>query len=189
VHDLLPGSRILLGGEASEEAVKAADSPRILHIATHGFFLPANADSEEDPMLRSGLLLANADLTLAGHAPEQREDGVLTAYEASTLALEGTELVVLSACETGLGDTASGEGIFGLRRAMQVAGAHAVLSALWSVPDRETAELMTLFYQGLGHGSDAREALHESQTVMRARVKERYGKDLPFYWGAFVLVE
>jgi CHAT domain-containing protein len=112
----------------------------------------------------------------------------LTAYEASTLDLEGTELVVLSACGTGLGEMQAGEGVFGLRRALQEAGAQSVLMTLWSVPDQETQQLMTLFYGNWLAGKDKPTALREAQQQLRQQVKKRYGRDLPFYWGAFVLV-
>lgn len=140
-------------------------------------------------MLRSGLLLAGADRVYRGDPPpKDMDDGALTAYEASTLDLQGTELVVLSACETGLGEQQNGEGVFGLRRALQEAGADAVLMSMWSVPDRETQELMTLFYaQWLG-GLDKHEALRQAQLEERETVRQRYGKDLPYYYGAFVLV-
>ena len=132
---------------------------------------------------------AGANRRLSGQSvPDDLDDGVLTAYEASTLNLQGTELVVLSACETGLGEVAAGEGVFGLRRALQVAGAEAVLMSMWSVPDQETQELMTLFYRKWLAGTEMHEALRQAQLEMRQRVKERYGKDLPQYWGAFVLV-
>ena len=140
-------------------------------------------------MLRSGLFFAGANRQLTGHAgTADLDDGVLTAYEAAQLDLQGTELVVLSACETGLGEVAAGEGVFGLRRALQVAGAESVLMSMWAVPDRETQELMTLFYTKWLAGKDKQEALRDAQLEMRERVKARYGKDLPQYWGAFVLV-
>jgi CHAT domain-containing protein len=113
---------------------------------------------------------------------------VLTAYEATQINLQGTELVVLSACETGLGKSQNGEGVFGLRRALQEAGAEAVMMSMWSVPDQETQELMTLFYQKWLGGLDKHEALRQAQRRERETVRQRYGKDLPFYWGAFVLV-
>ena len=135
-------------------------------------------------MLRSGLYFAGANRVLAGSAPPaELEDGVLTAYEATGLNLHGTELVVLSACKTGLGQVKNGEGVFGLRRALQVAGAEAILMSLWSVPDRETQELMTLFYSKWLSGQNKHEAFREAQLELRARVRERYEEDLPFYWG------
>lgn len=186
---------------ALEEAIKRVQHPRVLHVATHGFFLPDKErvrqlfaselpSDHDDPMLRSGLLFAGVDRVLSGEAsPASSDEGVLTAYEAMELNLQGTELVVLSACETGLGTVKNGEGVFGLRRAFQVAGAETVLMTLWSIPDRETQELMALFYENwLLRGKDKHEALREAQLEMRERVKIRYGKDLPFYWGAFVLV-
>lgn len=185
---------------ALKESVMEVKSPRVLHLATHGFFesdqqkkVPRSESDPssglEDPMLRSGLFFAGADRRLSGHAsPADLDDGVLTAYEASELDLQGTELVVLSACETGLGEVTAGEGVFGLRRALQVAGAESVLMSMWAVPDKETQELMALFYGKWMAGKDKHEALREAQSEMRARVKERYGKDLPQYWGAFILV-
>jgi hypothetical protein len=134
----------------------------------------------EDPMLRSGLLLAGANRALSGEAtPVEREDGVLTAYEALGLNLHGTELVVLSACETGLGEIRNGEGVFGLRRALEVAGAQNVLMSLWSVPDRETQELMGLFYEKWLAGQTKHDALRAAQLEMRQRGRPRYGADRP----------
>jgi CHAT domain-containing protein/tetratricopeptide (TPR) repeat protein len=189
---------------ALEERVKGVQSPRVLHLATHGFFESdqerkkkdlaqglgeERASGLEDPMLRSGLYLTGANRTLEGGTPPaDMDDGVLTAYEATQVNLQGTELVVLSACETGLGETQNGEGVFGLRRALQEAGAETVLMSMWSVPDRETQELMTLFYRNWLGGKDKHEALREAQSELRATVKARYGRDLPYYWGAFVLV-
>jgi len=95
---------------------------------------------------------------------------------------------VLSACETGLGQQSNSEGVFGLRRALQEAGADAVMMSMWSVPDRETQELMTQFYRGWLGGLEKHEALRQAQLKEREIVRQRYSKDLPFYWGAFVLV-
>ena len=184
---------------ALKRVVKQADGPRVVHLATHGFFLPdqqiktVNPDQAsglEDPMLRSGLYFAGADRTLAGQpAPEQLDNGVLTAMEAGSLNLFGTELVVLSACNTGRGEVENGEGVFGLRRALQEAGAQSILMSLWSVPDKETLELMQLFYSKWFSGTEMHEALKQAQLEMREKVKrEHNGRDLPYYWGAFVLV-
>lgn len=196
--------RTYTGKDALEEKVKGVSRPKVLHLATHGFFeadqpqqLRESGGSggerrssvPEDPMLRSGVYLAGANRALTGVAvASDLEDGVLTAYEASQLNLQGTELVVLSACETGLGMTAAGEGVFGLRRGLQMAGAEAVLMSLWAVPDAETRELMTLFYGKWLAGKDKHVALREAQLEMREKVKARTGEELPFFWGAFVLV-
>jgi CHAT domain-containing protein len=186
------------GELALKDAVTQAHGPRVLHIATHGFFLsdeditanPAQqANLNQDPMLRAGLFFAGADRVRQGATPEQGvDDGVLTAFEASQLNLQGTELVVLSACETGLGKEVNGEGVFGLRRGLQEAGADAVMMSMWSVPDKETQELMALFYTEWLSGKEKPEALRQAQLKERETVRQRYGKDLPFYWGAFVLV-
>jgi CHAT domain-containing protein len=187
---------------ALKTVVEQTSSPRVVHLATHGFFLPdqrikndplglgVNEPSGlEDPMLRSGLYFAGADRTLAGNPTAQGLDnGVLTAMEAGSLNLRGTELVVLSACNTGQGDVRNGEGVFGLRRALQEAGAQSVLMSLWSVPDEETLELMKRFYAKWLAGMEIHQALKEAQLEMRDHVKKTYGKDLPYYWGAFVLV-
>jgi CHAT domain-containing protein/tetratricopeptide (TPR) repeat protein len=179
------------GDQALEEVVKKAASPRVLHLATHGFFLAdekGNSESE-DPMMRSGLFFAGADRTLKMEAPKEGiENGVLTAYEATELNLQGTELVVLSACETARGKVQSGEGVFGLGRALQEAGAEAVLMSLWSVPDQETQEMMTEFYRNWVGGMEKAEALRQAEIAEREVVRKRYGKDVPYYWGAFVLV-
>lgn len=179
--------------KATESLLKGVVNPRVLHIATHGFFLPdqqkaAAGAGGEDPMLRSGLYLAGAGRTLQGQVLGE-EDGILTAREAMNLQLQGTEIVALSACETALGSITVGEGVFGLQRALQIAGAETVLMSLWAVPDAETAELMTLFYQGWRDGLEPARALRAAQIEMRERVRGRYGEDRPFYWGAFVLLQ
>ena len=199
-------TNVYTGDVALKRVVEQIGSPRLVHLATHGFFLPDQqvkaTDLEarqfgekeetglEDPMLRSGLYFAGADRTLAGKASGPDVDnGVLTAMEAANLNLHGTELVVLSACNTGQGDVKNGEGVFGLRRALEEAGAQHVLMSLWSVPDQETLELMKRFYTKWLGGTEVHAALQQAQLEMREKVKaEHDGKDLPFYWGAFVLV-
>jgi CHAT domain-containing protein len=194
-------THVYTGEQAQKLALEQASSPRVLHLATHGYFLPdqhlknsnpgAGKPSQlEDPMLRSGLYFAGANRTLLGKPSTQGEDnGVLTALEAGNLNLRGTELVVLSACNTGQGDVRNGEGVFGLRRALQEAGAQKVLMSLWSVPDEETLELMNLFYSKWLSGIETNQALKEAQLEMREKVRSAHdGKDLPYYWGAFVLV-
>ena len=188
------------GAAAVEETVKRVEHPRVLHLATHGFFLPDHVrlrteiaadlpSGSEDPMLRSGLFFAGANRALLGApSPPDLDDGVLTAYGATGLNLQGTELVVLSACDTGLGQMKNGEGVFGLRRAFQEAGAESVLMSLWAAPDRETQEMMALFYDKWLSGMDKHEALCAAQFEMRRMVEARYGQDLPFFWGGFVLV-
>ena len=191
------------GTQALEERVLSVHGPRVLHLATHGFFesdqkqkLTKNAGSDEkkppgleDPMLRSGIYLAGANRILTGGAPPaDMEDGILTAFEATQMNLEGTELVVLSACQSGLGQSEAGEGVFGLRRGLQEAGAEAVLMSMWSVPDKETQELMTKFYAKWAAGMDKHQALRAAQEEVRAEVRARDGIDEPFFWGAFVLV-
>ncbi len=188
----------LTGDLALKEAILRQRGPRVLHLATHGFFVSTTElrranqgwQSALDPMLQSGLFFAGANRTLAGAVPVAGlENGILTSYEVAQLNLEGSELVVLSACETGRGEQqANGEGVFGLRRALQEAGAQAVLMSMWSVPDRETQELMALFYKKWLAGADKHDALRQAQLEERETVRQRYGKDLPFYWGAFVLV-
>jgi CHAT domain-containing protein/tetratricopeptide (TPR) repeat protein len=185
------------GRSATEERVKAVHRPRVLHLATHGFFDSKAGEKlspgrgkisgPDDPMLRSGLIFAGANVrtpSVVGGG----SDGILTALEASALNLQGTELVVLSACETGLGQIMRGEGVFGLRRAFQEAGAEAVLMSMWSVPDEETQELMTLFYRNWLSGQRKHKALHNAQIELSERVKADWGKDRPELWGAFVLV-
>lgn len=193
------------GYAATEESFKAIGngkpSPRVLHVATHGFFFPdpksagsqqPTAGSEptfklsDHPMIRSGLILAGGNHAWKTSMPLRpgMEDGILTAYEISQLNLSNTELVVLSACETGLGDIESNEGVYGLQRAFKIAGAKYLVMSLWQVPDYQTQELMTLFYQKwLLDKMPLRQALQAAQDGMRQKGYE------PFYWAGFVLVE
>ena len=192
-------TRTLTQTAASEENLKAlsGNSPQILHIATHGFFLPEPVKKgkepgltgqntyklADDPLLRSGLILSGGNYAWSGKTPiEGVEDGIVTAYEISQLNLSNTELVVLSACETALGDVKGSEGVFGLQRAFKMAGVKKMIVSLWQVPDKETAELMTSFYNHWINGKPANEAFGLAQAEMRK-------KYAPLYWAAFVLVE
>ena len=182
---------------ATEEAVGQVRRPRVLHLATHGFFVPetragmaepsqalsaAQAAAASDPMLRSSLLLAGVSNFRDATVKPATEDGILTAYEASLLDLQGTELVVLSACETGLGQVQAGEGVYGLQRGFAVAGARTIMMSLWKVDDAVTHELMTAFYRFWLAGSSKRAALLAAQQQIRRKHPD------PYYWGAFVLV-
>ncbi len=190
--------------EASEEAFKASgqldQSPRLLHVATHGYFFPdpknkkpqvgeqtwATAfSSSHQAMIRSGLILAGANPVWRGELPHQdREDGILTAYEISQLDLSNTELVVLSACETGLGDLSGHEGVYGLQRAFKMAGANYLIMSLWQVPDFQTQELMnTFYYEWLENSKSIPQAFKAAQAQMRKRFPE------PSKWAGFILLE
>lgn len=171
----------------------AGSSPGILHLSTHGYFLSEDFQSadtstlayrygtSDNPMLRSGLAFAGANYSWrGGRLPISLEDGILTAEEVANLDLGQTSLVVLSACETGLGKVTDGEGVFGLQRAFKLAGAQQLLISLWKVPDEQTAELMTYFYRYLLRTQDSQLALQKAQQKM----KKQYD---PFYWAGFVL--
>lgn len=135
----------------------------------------------ENPLLRSGLALAGANTWLRhGTMPEEAEDGLLTAEDVTGMDLVHTELVVLSACETALGQVRAGEGVYGLRRAFRLAGARTVVMSLWKVPDDQTRDLMIEFYGGLLKSMDVSEALHEAQQAVRKKYQE------PYYWAAFI---
>lgn len=177
IHALFPESVLLTGAKAAEGALKGGEAaPRILHIATHGFFLNDSAVLESDnPMLRSGLALAGANVRSGEH------DGILTALEASGLDLRGTRLVTLSACDTGLGEVKNGEGVYGFRRALTLAGAETLVMSLWPVSDGVTRELMTAYYTGLKLRQGRGEALRQVQLKMLQRADRRH----PFYWASF----
>ncbi len=178
-----------LANQADEAIVKGLKNADILHIATHGFFLgdaekfdKDNADKfRENPLLRSGLLLKDAEKGMRGEILEG-EDGVLTAQEAINLNLDDTELVVMSACETGLGEIKNGEGVYGLQRSFQQAGAKTILMSLWKVDDTATQEVMTLFYNNLVAGKTKRQAFDDAQETLYKKYKN------PYFWGAFVMV-
>jgi len=187
---LLGGGAVISGPAATAAVVLAQRAPRILHIATHGFFLADQAPASgtapatpnrEDPLQRSGLVFAGANRPDAN--PD--DDGYLTAAEATAMDLEGTELVTLSACETGLGGVRSGEGVYGLQRSLAVAGARSTLLSLWKVADGRTATFLAKYYQRLKDGEGRAEALHNTQTEYR-NSEDTNLKDVRV-WGAFQL--
>jgi CHAT domain-containing protein len=191
------------GLSASEERIKkmgtSGRSPRILHLATHGFAFPDPPknpskdliDAEptfkllDDPMLRSGLVLAGVNHYWKNKRPLGNfEDGALVAYELCDLDLRNTELAVLSACLTGQGDVVGSEGVYGLQRAFRIAGAKFLIVSLWQVPDSQTLELMRLFYQNwLEKKESLRDAFDHAQQAFRKN------NPSPFVWAGFVLVE
>jgi CHAT domain-containing protein len=192
---------LICQGEATETAVKAVKSPAILHLATHGYFL-ANARSgatgfsgkqaERNPMLRSMLFFAGAQSTLdrkgaqdpASWAKQNPDDdGILTAFEAQIMNLYGTELVVLSACKSAQGKIQNGEGVYGLQRALRIAGAKSVLLSLWDVDDKVGREFMVLFYEKWLGGMTRASAFRATQLAIREK------HPLPFYWAGFILME
>jgi CHAT domain-containing protein len=218
---ILPGVRVLTQEAATESALKQVNGPRILHIATHGFFLPdeprAGGDGtrgirlsgggaaqgrvswqQDNPLLRSGLALEGANQKRGAGG----EDGILTALEVAGLDLWGTKLVVLSACETGVGDVSNGEGVYGLRRALVLAGSESQVMSLWQVSDAATRDLMVAYYKRLMAGEGRTEALRAVQLEMLgvasiSQSDDRRGLTLsqrnkrvnyshPFFWAAFI---
>ncbi|MFZ6013185.1 MAG: CHAT domain-containing protein [Bacteroidota bacterium] len=181
---------------ATEANLKSVKSPALMHIATHGYFLKdiesgGSAfgvhleNAGDNPLLRSGLMLAGAANTVSGKTMpnlESNDNGILTAYEAMNLNLEGTNLIVLSACETGLGDIKAGEGVYGLQRAFLVAGADALIMSLWKVDDAATQQLMTSFYNNWIKLGNKQKAFKQAQLQLMTKYKE------PYFWGAFVMM-
>ena len=187
---------VFLEDKASEYNIKTLKSPRVLHIATHGYFFE-NTKQEgsfnrfllglesqkaiQEPLLRSGLLFTGANKALQGQKI-QGENGLLSAYEASLLDLRNTELVVLSACETGKGTIQNSEGVYGLRKAIADAGAANTIMSLWKVDDNVTQEFMTNFYVTWLSGKTIRDAFYETQLAIKTKFPQ------PYFWGAFILV-
>lgn len=206
LQTLFPNATVLTREQATEAALKAAVHPSILHIATHGFFLDANTEVQTEdsggkkrlairrhpktektstqppgfytPLLLSGLGLAGAN----EHISTGGNDGILTALEAAGLDLWGTKLVVLSACDTGIGKVINGDGIYGLRRALVLAGSESQMLSLWRVSDSGTRELMFDYYKRLKAGAGRGEALRQAQLKLLANPTRKH----PFYWAAFI---
>lgn len=198
ISALLTDAEVLTDAKATEAAFKRISRPRILHVATHGFFLAdlkqPEADARglvreraestdvslENPLLRSGLILAGVGQRSSGAG----EDGVLSALETVGLDLRGTRLVVLSACETGIGDVKVGDGVFGLRRALVLAGAESQVTTLWQVDDKATRDLMVSYYKRLQKGEGRGEALRNAQLSMM----KSEGHSHPYFWASFIQI-
>ncbi len=205
VPPLIPGGNqvVLTKADATKSAVLTAKRPKVLHLATHGFFLPdqpepaidaqdmdqddhlALAKDFENPLVRSGLALAGANQALD---TKDSEDGLLTALEVSGMDLHGTDLVTLSACETAVGEVKTGEGVYGLRRAFALAGTRNLMMSLWPVSDDITAQQMISFYKLYGSGQAPAQALRAAQleTIDKLR-KQTGGKALPSLWAPFIM--
>ena len=197
IATIVPKIKVYTEAAASENNLKDKQNqnPEFLHLATHGFFLSPEKvkdtnqrdigtldnqpvfSTAENPLLRSGLALAGFNQRKSGS-----EDGVLTALEVTGLNLRGTKLVVLSACETGLGDVQAGEGVYGLRRAFTLAGAQSQLMSLWSVSDEGTKDLMVEYYSRIQNGEARGQALRQVQLEML----QSEDRNHPFYWAAFI---
>lgn len=198
VHNI--PTQMFSGAEANEESLKSFNNEPgsfVLHVSTHGFFIPQPKISPSgdqnlgqvlagsaNPMLRTGLILAGAENTWRGRQFPDVEDGVLTGYEISNLYFPKNKLVVLSACETGLGDVQGDEGVFGLQRSFKMAGAEQVLMSLWSVDDQKTSEFMQLFYKNLLNNQTISGAFAITQNFMKNKYRRQ-----PYLWAAWVLVK
>jgi CHAT domain-containing protein len=180
---------------AAEEKIKELNSPKIFHIATHGLYRPTEevtlekeieggeAILTQNPLMRTGLLLRGAgDLLEKTDYNYNMENGILTAYEAMSLNLDKTDLVVLSACETGLGDLEAGEGVYGLQRAFLVAGAKVLIMSMFKVDDDATQKLMLKFYQKWLNTKNMRQSFIDAKKELRLEYPE------PIYWGAFMMI-
>jgi CHAT domain-containing protein len=204
------------GPQALEDVLKRIGRPRVLHLATHGFYLAPRPWHDDDwqgmfsadvgagrfaaferlwavgndnPLLRSGLVLAGANrLGEAADGAGPLDDGWLTAMEVAGMDLRGTELVVLSACESGLGDIRFGDGVDGLRRAFLYAGARTLVISLFPVPDAATHDLMAEFYAGVRGGRGKLAALRDAQLRMIQQRRAQTGAAHPWFWGGFVLL-
>jgi CHAT domain-containing protein len=199
-----------LGTEAAEEVLKAAQSPRIVHLATHGFYVPLDQDTkpeenqtrsinfvsglaklrtDNNPLLRSGIVFAGANRVAQPQtASQMAEDGWLTAQEIAGMDFRNTELLVLSACESGLGDSTNGQGLQGICRAFTSAGAHAVLTSLFEVPDTETRDLMCAFYENFVSTQRRVAAINQAQRQQIDTRRQQHNAAHPFYWASFIML-
>jgi len=183
-------------GQAAQEAVlkRKAMRPSAIVLATHGYSLaplaagvaPRAATEHADPLLDCGVLLAGANRAHENR-PDSFDDGVLTGTEVAGMDLSRTELVVLSACDTGVGKSWSGEGVMSLRQAFRLAGARHVIATLWQIPDAESAKLMGQFYRALGSGQPVPEALREAQVdfIEDARKGTDPNAVSPYFWASY----
>lgn len=180
---------------ASEEQVKEVENPKVFHIATHGFYTPAISEDDakqmtaseaqlaENPLLKTGLLLKGAgDLLIKAPYNYNIENGILTAYEAMNLNLDKTDLVVLSACETGLGEVSNGEGVYGLQRAFLVAGAKTLIMSMFKVDDEATQKLILGFYRKWLNTGNLRQSFVDAKKELRSEFPD------PIYWGSFMMI-
>ena len=185
-----------------EQNLKNLKSPEILHIATHGFFLKDQHNENqqdsnnynnkslnrfENPLLRSGLALTGANnWNQIEHLPIEAEDGIITALEVANLDLFNTKLVVLSACDTALGDIHVGEGVFGLRRSFVIAGTGTLVMSLWKISDNETKDLMIEFYNNM---YIKKKSIIESLNITKLKIRKNPKTSHPYFWGAFICQE
>jgi CHAT domain-containing protein len=188
---------LYLAADATEQRFKAeAPGKRVIHLATHGFFLPTEGEgranggghspvSMTNPLLMTGLILADASRNEATPDEAIPDDGILTAYEVSAMDLAGVELAVLSACETGLGTIEDGEGVYGLRRAFQYAGARSVISTLWPLSDEAVTSIMIRIYTETE--SSLPERLRSAQMEMLAHLRSKGEPDHPYTWAGLIL--
>jgi len=182
----------LIGAHATESALKElVEGKRVIHLATHGFFLPESCGGAaalmENPLLRSGLALAGANRRAS--AGPNEDDGILTAEEVASLNLEGVDWVVLSGCDTGLGEIQAGEGVLGLRRAFRIAGAQTLITSLWAVGDDDARDWMTSLYRARFVDNQSTAAAVRRTSLGQLRARRAAGKSThPFYWAGFIAV-
>jgi CHAT domain-containing protein len=180
-------AQLFTDSQGTEASFKNLDGQhkKVIHIATHGFYYEAAEGAPEDALSRSGLYMAGANNVYQGELlPSDIEDGVLTAKEIAALDFKGLDLVVLSACETGMGKITS-DGVFGLQRSFKKAGANSIIMSLWKVDDAATSLLMTEFYKNWMYGNSKHDALEMAKQAVR---NNNEWKD-PQYWSAFILLD